>query len=364
MKKLKKFFATLQIIALVSLISAAPVYAGEKPAFGEETPFIFCTFEKEGETADGNALTAGDYTVRVILSAMEQNSVFQFTANYNFDKKAISSLDIVSTNENMACGGIKKTDNALVVVLASEEESGNSLNGEDTAYAEMHVTIDIDENETIDFRDCFRFDKNPDLTFVESAYEEGIENAYVLNTSTDTQYKTSRMIADESPSLNGNYYTVEGQITVSLNETGTLDTGLGKAGISVSVVSQTDNYEKTVLTAENGEYSLPDIPEGEYIMNISGPTTIDRDVNLSVNSQKAELGVIQNAPVSVVTSDYNNDGRVTTTDLGLLYVALNDSSIKNADFYDISCDNKVTTTDIGLIYILAGKVVNYKDLTL
>ena len=360
MKTPKRFFATLFIIALILSFTSLPAYAQSSVDFGDEQPFIFCTFTRNGELADGNKLTDGTYTVNVVLSEMEQNSVFQFTANYNFGEEYITSLDVTSTNADMSCGGVKDTGSALVVVLASEDESGNVLNGGQTTYVTMSVTIDTGSLATVDFRNCFRFDTNPDLTFVESDYDNGIEDAYVLNTSTETSYQTAKMIADESPSLSDDTYTVNGQITVAVDITGTQVVSYGVSGIDVTISSQTSDYEQTVETETNGAYSLEEVPEGEYTMTVSGPTTINRNVNLTVNDTKAEYGIIEADSVPVVITDYAKNGMVDISDLGEFYNYSNQQS----ELANIDGAGDADISDLGVFYIFFGKDIVYDDLTI
>lgn len=362
MKTPKRFFATLFIIALILSFTSLPAYAQSSVDFGDEQPFIFCTFtDGNGDLTDGNKLTSGDYTVNVVLSEMEQNSVFQFTANYNFGEEYITSLDVTSTNSNMSCGGIKDTGSALVVVLASEDESGNVLNGVQTAYVTMDVTIDTGSLATVDFRNCFRFDTNPDLTFVESDYANGIEDAYVLNTSTETAYQTAKMIADESPSLSGDTYTVNGQITVAVDLTGTQVVSYGVSGLDVTVTSDTSDFEQTVETTDNGEYTLTDIPEGEYTMTVSGPTTVNRNVNLVVNETKADHGIIEVNPVPVNIANYANvDNRINVSDLGDFYAAMNN----NSEYANLDGAGGANISDLGAFYVFFGSTIEYSELTI
>lgn len=51
---------------------------------GTEQPHLSCTFtDSEGRAVDGNALSAGDYTVSFTLSGMQSFAVMQYTMSYD-----------------------------------------------------------------------------------------------------------------------------------------------------------------------------------------------------------------------------------------------------------------------------------------
>lgn len=67
---------------ILTLTSITPLAA--QGTLGTEQPHLSCTFtDSEGRAVDGNALSAGDYTVSFTLSGMQSFAVMQYTMSYD-----------------------------------------------------------------------------------------------------------------------------------------------------------------------------------------------------------------------------------------------------------------------------------------
>lgn len=97
MKKITKLFITaLSFILIISLLPFSVLAEG---GMGSETPFIQAVFTDEnGETAEGDFLTAGDYTVDLTLSGIAAVSFFELTAEYT-DDITITSVSTIGEDK-------------------------------------------------------------------------------------------------------------------------------------------------------------------------------------------------------------------------------------------------------------------------
>ena len=83
LNKLKRTLAAfLSFVLILTLTSITPLAA--QGTLGTEQPHLSCTFtDSEGRAVDGNALSAGDYTVSFTLSGMQSFAVMQYTMSYD-----------------------------------------------------------------------------------------------------------------------------------------------------------------------------------------------------------------------------------------------------------------------------------------
>lgn len=360
MKKIKRIFAALlPVFILTSLCFPVTANAASK-ALGDEVPYLFCLFTDEnGDTVDGNALSPGDYTVNVVLSDMGTASVFQFTADYDTE---VLTLDVESTyasdgNSGIALGGVKNENGTLVAALVSENDSYSELDTQGTVFTTLNVTVS--GNEAIDFADYFHFNTDPDLTFVEADYGHGIEDAYVLDTSVQTAYNKYQMNADESPILLNDAYDVSGRVVIAVDVYGRESTG--------GVVNNTVTLQGTAFTAttdENGYYTIENVPAGTYTMTVSGPTTIQRNVTLIVSPEKAQDGVIETSDVPVAICDYTGEGVIDVDDATYFVSYLNNSQQDKAVYADLTAEGVVDADDVAYFINFLNDAVDYDELTL
>lgn len=357
----KKFFFVL-ISTLFIFTMLSPVSAYAQGTLGSETPYMYCAFtDAEGKMVDGNALTAGDYRVDVIVSDMDNASILQFTADY--DEEVITSLEVTETiaddaESNVSLGGIKdENDGKLVVALASENDNYTALDAESgTRIASMDVTVETSA-QTIDFEDYFTFSNDPDLTFIEADYADGYNDAYVTDTTAQTAYNTYLMIADASPE----FLSVSAKVVMATS----LDGESGTDGIGGISIYTDVNYDPVAVTAEDGTFTalVPrgtnkliitnhSFENGEHALDSTG-TTIDRTVNISGKSSVNYEGVIP-----IIVCDWNSDGAVTSGDKqkfnGALQATMGSEAYKR--YFDLNGDDAITSGDKQIFNRFAGNV--------
>ena len=356
----KKFFFVL-ISTLFIFTMLSPVSAYAQGTLGSETPYMYCAFtDAEGKMVDGNALTAGDYRVDVIVSDMDNASILQFTADY--DEEVITSLEVTETiaddaESNVSLGGIKdENDGKLVVALASENDNYTALDAESgTRIASMDVTVETSA-QTIDFEDYFTFSNDPDLTFIEADYADGYNDAYVTDTTAETAYNTYLMIADASPE----FLSVSAKVVIATS----LDGESGSTGIGGISVYTDVNFDPVAVTAEDGTFTalVPrgtnkliitnhSFENGEHALDSTG-TTIDRTVNISGKSSVNYEGVIP-----IIVCDYNGNGAVEASDYVSFSSALN-ASVGDEN-YNIYCNLNGNTAVEASDYVIFSTFNSY-----
>ncbi|MBR1761999.1 MAG: hypothetical protein IJ731_01360 [Eubacterium sp.] len=344
MKKITKLFITA--LSFILIISLMPFSVLAEDGMGSESPVIRAVFRNEdGETAEGDFLTAGNYTVDLTLSGMAAVSAFEITADYiGIDINSVST--IADNNDGFKCGGIKNEDNSFVVILASTGENNTPIS-DGEAMVTMQVTVNADG----DFADFFVVNEDPELTFVQSSYEYGFQAAYVCNSNEATSIYYPTLSYDMSPDLSVKTITVTGTVTVSQDREGS--SGLvGIGGIKVCL-----DGEEIAETASDGSFTAA-VPKGTTELTVTGNTIIDRTVTLSGESD------VENVNIPVVMCDYAQDGVVNYRDAASFVGYLDEG----ADYYvyaDMNGDGDVNFRDAAVfVDFIADDAVVYDSLSL
>lgn len=359
-KHLKNFLTTLLVV--VTLICAIlPLSVSAKQGtMGTETPAIKASFvNSTGDTVDGNALTAGTYTVNIKLYGMKTVSIFDFIAYYTDDIVISKASTISSNNSQFVDGAVtnEKTDdgrNKLVAILTSNNEDCTAVSNGETMVT---LTVTVVADNAVDFADCFKVNSDPNCTFVEADFGDGFEKAYVLvgNEATDDIYPV--MTEDMSPELTDASYSVKGRAVIATQADGSEGT-FGLAGITVSI-SGTDI---TATTDSDGYYTLSNVPEGTFTLSFAGATTVDRVVALTVSADKADENQnISVADVPVVMCDYNKDGSVNSSDLNKFMTYMQGDYYLYADF---NADSAINSSDLNTFMVIFGNDVDYVNVEL
>lgn len=349
------FAATLFLLISLPMVSYA-----ETGTLGDETPEIICTYEQNGVCVDGNELTAGTYDVNFILRGVKNLSVLEVTAFYDEEQVAVESSPtyLISNNadnsvESMGCvlsGG------NIVFGFVSTNEDCSSLSGEEVIIATVKMTFNSD----CDAESYIQISENPHFTFAQVDYNDGYDNEYAPVASyPDYNGNLYLMSCDVTPAMISGY-DINGKIEIATDVTGT-DTTVGIVGITVKVEKDGETVAQAI-TDETGNYTLAALPEGEYTMTISGPTTIDRKATLIVSADRAENAVIDVGSVGIVICDYNKDNNINATDdfvFGNSY-----SGIEYSVYCDFNGDAKVNATDDFVFGNFYGKKVDYKIIVL
>ena len=347
------------VIAMTIFIGLPIVSSAETGTLGTESPEIYCTFSQDGELVDGNELTAGTYDVSFLISGVKNLAVVQITATYDDSMVTVASAPSYSISDDETFPfhtiGYKNENSTIITGFISGNNDCTAISSDGQVLTTISMTFASD----CDAADYITVDQDPNHTFVQVD----------LNDSTGDQYA----LVDSYPGYSGNLYpmscdvtpvitveyTVNGQVLIATDTTGT-NTTVGIIGITVTVEKDGLIIAQAV-TDENGYYTLPDIPVGEYTITFSGSTTVDRAGTLTVSSDKAVDSVLNVDSVAIVICDYNKDVRVNTTDASVFSAAFGgDYNI----YCDFNGDGRVNTTDSSVFAVFYGNDIEYFDTVL
>lgn len=330
-------------VCLPQTVSAAP------GTLGTESPEYYCTYQDaDGNSVDGNNLSAGTYKVTFNIKGMASASVLQVTASYNNTVTVDTSTvtQVSDTDTNFSTMGYVAADGNIVFGYVSNSSDASLLNAQGTELFSLNMAF----SQQCDAADVITISSNPNHTFALADYSEGYNDEYAL-VDTYEGYPGSLylMSADVSPSMG---YDITGQVKIATDLTGT-ETTVGIIGINVSVTK--DGVEiASAVTDENGTYTLTAIPAGEYKMTISGESTVDREVTLVVSSAKTVDAV------GVVICDYNRDVIFNSNDTMVFAKAIVEYNV----YSDFNGDKIVNSNDVFYFAKFLGKAVTYADVTL
>jgi hypothetical protein len=349
MKKITKAFITA--LSFILIISLMPFSVLAEGGMGSESPEIQAVFtDSTGETVSGDTLVAGDYTVDITLSGMAAAALFELTANYTDDIEITSVSTIADRNSGFSCGGIVNKDNSFVVILVSTGENNTPISN-----GEVMITMQVTVNTAGDFADFFVVDEGAELTFVGPSYEYVYEvNNYASYVCTSVEAVEGKyyptLTYDMSPDLSVKTITVTGKVTISENRAGTSGT-YGVGGIKVVF-----DGEPIAETAADGSFSI-DLPKGTTEFTLTGPTTVDRTVTLSGESD------ISNVNIPIIVCNYEaSDNVINFKDAGV-FVDYMDTDYVYANLE--GSDNIVNFKDAGLfVDFMSDAAVEYSALSL
>ena len=101
------------------------------------------------------------------------------------------------------------------------------------------------------------------------------------------------------------------------------------------------------VTAENGKYTVSDLEDGEYTINVTAENCVPRSYDVTVADGDATL----DAEIHL-KGDINGDGEITTADVGIANSHAQEvSALEGYDFdvAEVTGDGEVTTADVGAI---------------
>ena len=316
---------------------------------GSEKPNIYCTYtDSDGKQYDGDELPAGTYDVNFYLEGVSELSVVQVTAKYSADATVdtaakpllsdniagISSMGTITQNSNLVFGFVS--------------DSCSAINSDGTLLATFSVAF----ANKCDASNVISVSTSPNETFVLTDYNDGLKDEYALvNQADDYDGSLYLMACDVSPKGPG--CDITGKIAIATSLDGSqYNKGIGN--INLTVKAADGSAVATAVTDSNGDYTLADIPVGEYTMLISGETTIDRKVTLVVSESKTV------DTVAVCICDYNHDSDVDSLDTLDFLTAFNNYNVT----CDFNGDGIVDAIDTLTYLTFFGNKIQYSNVTL
>lgn len=349
-KRIGAAIGTLTFLVLIALFVCLP-NTSYGATIGSEKPNIYCNYtDSDGKQYDGDKLPAGTYDVNFYLEGVSELSVVQVTAKYSADATvdtAAKSLLSDKVTGISSMGTITQNSN-LVFGFVSDSDSCSAINSDATLLATFSVAF----ANKCDASNVISVSTSPNETFVLTDYNDGLKDEYALVKQAD-DYDGSLYLMTCDVSPKGPGCDITGKIAIATSLDGSqYNKGIGN--INLTVKAADGSAVATAVTDSNGDYTLADIPVGEYTMLISGETTIDRKVTLIVSESKTV------DTVAVCICDYNHDSDVDSLDTLDFLTAFNNYNVT----CDFNGDGIVDAIDTLTYLTFFGNKIQYLNVTL
>lgn len=371
-KKTADFIITglFALIIMVMLFIFCPISANaETGTLGNEKPYVYFSYEKDGVAVDGNKLTAGEYDVKIHLTGMKSCSVFQLSAKYDTSvvtpAKEVTSLISDGTDSGFESMGYVLANGEIVFGLVSTRDDCTAIEN-DTVFAAFKATFSQD----CDAADYITITAEPRYTFVQADYGDGFGDEYTPATATDFpdyQGKLYAMQCDVTPQFG---HDVSGSIVVMTSPRGdTVNTAAyGEYDVKIYTDAERTNEltDKAVTSVTSVDasgkrtntFTIKGLVPGTYYASVSYDYALTRnDITIVVADND-----ITDAVIPVVACDYNRDNIVNIVDVREVKVA---TSVENAPmYYDLTGDNIVNIVDLRIVKLCASSAPDYPPIVI
>lgn len=330
---------------------------------GTEKPHLSCTFtDSEGKAADGNALSAGDYTVSFTLSGMQSFAVMQYTMSYDAAVLTVNGhSDLLSDSKpdqlrGLGAAGVlvqNGTINFGFITRVDQIATTTAIDAAGQLLLKLQVTVATEA--PVDFAKIVTLDTDPNQTFIEADYADyadygtADQDCYALVTAFDGYNATLYpMTADLSPATG---HAVTGRVLALANTSGKV------AGSAFTVIGcdVLINGEVVATTGADGVFTIPFLAAGTYTATLSYAYGYDRDIEITVADGDVDLGTY-----GMVVCNFKKDATVDASDYSAYKRATGKSS--SDDAYNAACDfnhdGNIDATDYSIYKAFTGKNLN------
>ena len=179
-----------------------------------------------------------------------------------------------------------------------------------------------------------------------AALQTAIDNAQALLDETEGKPLPSQM-EDPAAALDE---AVKALVPIEVPVLGAIEGTIKTPGADAEVtvtVATADGETVAEATAANGEYSISDLEDGEYIVTFAADGYAARSYTAAVAGGSVTL----EAEIHLY-GDVNGDGEITTADVGMANSHAREvSALEGYDFdvAEVTGDGEVTTADVGVI---------------
>lgn len=348
-------FTALMCAMFLFFCSPSTSYAA---SLGSEEPYIYFTYEEDGVQVDGNQLNGNHtYDVSIWIKGVEAISTLQVTANLDStvtcaeEPSALMSDDFADI---VSMGYVIKSDD-IVFGFVSDNAEYSEINKDATLVARLSMTFSQDG----DAADHITVSTNPNLTFVQTNYNDGYDDSYALVQEFDGYSgKLYPMTSDVSPVVDApSGYTVSGSLVIMTNGNG------GTAGNAVSGEYTVKVYSDEARTQElmavkstekvdennlkSNTFVIENLANGTYYVSISSDYAITRD-DITIIVDGADLTA---DPIPMMACDFDKTGTVNGADAIVVYS--NASGAQNA-YCDLDGTGTVNGADSIIVYACAS----------
>ncbi len=177
--------------------------------------------------------------------------------------------------------------------------------------------------------------------------QTAIDNAQALLDSTDGKPLPSQM-EDPAAALDA---AIKALVEMPKGDiSGTVATPGTDVEVTVTIATA-DGTEVSEVTSANGEYTLADLEDGDYVITFAAEGYVTRSYTATVAG-----GAVNIEAELHMVGDINGDGNITTVDVGLANAhAKGTKTLEGYDFdvAEVSGDENLTTVDVGIINSIA-----------
>ena len=350
---------------------------------GTEQPHLSCTFtDSEGRAVDGNALSAGDYTVSFTLSGMQSFAVMQYTMSYDAAVLTVNGhSDLLSDSKpdqlrGLGAAGVlvqNGTINFGFITRVDQTATTTAIDAAGQLLLKLQVTVATVA--PVDFAKIVTLDTDPNQTFIEADYADyadygtADQDCYALVTAFDGYTATLYpMTADLSPATG---HAVTGKVLALANTSGKV------AGSAFTVIGcdVLINGEVVATTGADGVFTIPSLAAGTYTATLSYAYGYDRDIEITVADGDVDLGTygydrdieitvadgdVDLGTYGMVVCNFKKDATVDASDYSAYKRATGKSS--SDDAYNAACDfnhdGNIDATDYSIYKAFTGKNLN------
>lgn len=359
LNKLKRTLAAfLSFVLILTLTSISPLAA--QGTLGSEQPHLSCTFtDSQGRAVDGNALSAGDYTVSFTLSGMQSFAVMQYTMSYDAAVLTVNGhSDLLSDSlpdqlRGLGAAGVlvqNGTINFGFITRVDQTATTTAIDAAGQLLLKLQVTVTTEA--PVDFAKIVTLDTDPNQTFIEADYADyadygtADQDCYALVNAFDGYNATLYLMkADLSPATG---HAVTGKVLALANTSGKV------AGSAFTVIGcdVLINGEVVATTGADGVFTIPSLAAGTYTATLSYAYGYDRDIKITVADTDVGLGTY-----GMVVCNFSKDMKIDGTDANVYKKASGRKSTVNG--YNAACDFNhdgiVDGTDANIYKAFSGK---------
>lgn len=316
------------------------------------TPQLSAVYlDSNGEIADGNKLTSGNYTMQLVLKDMSSISEMEFTASYGPEISIVQYSTIADKDSsfNALC---KIEGGSFILCLVSLNDFYTNL---ESGAVLFEASITVNAEAAVDMNNIFNVSENPNFFFFETDYSDINKSVlpytydcYALDTDAE-KYSYSGTIllmeCDLSPVLS-KAHNVSAYIGALARPTDSF----GTYPITGAVVTVGEKYSVTDI---NGQFVIEGLESGTYEATVTYKCGFARTFKIVVS----DSDIVSDMMIGIVGCDISEDSVVNNGDYSLYkpYVGVNSLSERFILAYDFNRDGVINNGDYAIYKNFVGK---------
>lgn len=301
-------------------------------------------FDSNGEIADGNKLTSGNYTMQLVIEDMSSISEMEFTASYG-SEISIGQYSTIADSDSSFNALCRIDGGSLILCLVS---LGDFCTEIEPGTVIFNVEIKVNTRAAVDMNEIFNVSKDPNYFFFETDYNNIDKSVipytydcYALDTDAEKYSYSGRlslMECDLSPELG---YSVTGKIVAMLDPYNP-DSYEGAPPLQgVQIIINDEVFAKTLT---DGTFTIPFLPNGAYEATLHYQNGFDRKIGIVVSGAPVDC---TEKPITMVPCDFDNNGFINIGDTAIYYDAVDSETL---DIADIDGNKYINVNDTSIFY--------------